>query len=47
MKRIVENLKKVKTLQSNLPHFTPEDDYIIPGNSKAIFIRGNKNTEAM
>ncbi|MDD7451025.1 MAG: ion channel [Treponema sp.] len=41
MEKIVANLKKVKTLQSNLPHFTPEDDYIIPGNSKAIFIHGN------
>lgn len=41
MEKIVANLKKVKTLQSNLPHFTPEDDYIVPGNSKAIFIHGN------
>ena len=41
MEKIVANLKKVKTLQSNLPHFTPDDDYIVPGNSKAIFIRGN------
>ena len=45
MEKIVANLKKVKTLQSNLPHFTPEDDYIIPGNSKAIFIHGNNTVK--
>lgn len=41
MEKIVANLKKVKTLQSNLPRFTPDKNYIIPGNSKAIFIHGN------
>ena len=34
------NLKKVKTLRSNIPMFNPPDDYVIPDSSKAIFIRG-------
>ena len=37
----VSNLKKVKSLKSNLPVFAPKDDYIIPKNAKAIFIHGN------
>lgn len=40
MEKIVSNLKKVKTLQSNLPKFNPSDNYIIAGNSKGIFIHG-------
>lgn len=43
MEKIVTNLKKVKTLQSNLPRFTPSDDYIIPANCKGIFIHGNNH----
>lgn len=43
MEKIVSNLKKVKTLQSNLPKLTPSDDYIIPANCKGIFIHGNNN----
>jgi len=39
MEKIVANLKKVKTLRSNLPNFAPADDYIIPDNAKAIFIQ--------
>ena len=38
---VVTNLKKVKSLKSNLPVFAPKDDYIIPRNAKAIFIHGN------
>ena len=38
---VVNNLKKVKSLKSNLPVFAPKDDYIIPKNTKAIFIHGN------
>lgn len=45
MAKIVTNLKKVKTLKSNLPNFIPEDDYIIPNSSKAIFIYGNKKAD--
>ena len=40
MEKIVSNLKKVKTLRSNIPVFNPPDDYVIPDSSKAIFIRG-------
>lgn len=39
MQKIVSNLKRVKSLKSNLPNFAPADDYIIPDNSKAIFIQ--------
>ena len=39
MEKIVSNLKKVKTLKSNIPVFNPTDDYIVPESSKAIFIR--------
>lgn len=46
MEKIVSNLKKVKTLQSNLPKFTPSDDYIIPANCKGIFIHGNSTPVA-
>lgn len=41
VEEVVSNLKKVKSLQSNLPVFAPKDDYIIPKNAKAIFIHGN------
>ena len=40
MEKIVANLKKVKTLKSNIPVFNPPGDYIIPESSKAIFIHG-------
>ena len=42
MEKIVANLKKVKTLKSNIPVFNPADDYAIPESSKAIFIHGRK-----
>ncbi len=41
MEKIVANLKKVKTLKSNIPVFNPPSDYVIPESSKAIFIHGN------
>ena len=40
MEKIVANLKKVKTLKSNIPVFNPPEDYVIPESSKAIFIHG-------
>ena len=40
VEEVVSNLKKVKSLKSNLPVFAPKDDYIIPNNAKAIFIHG-------
>ena len=46
MEKIVANLKKVKTLKSNIPVFNPPSDYVIPESSKAIFIHGNYSKEA-
>ncbi|MBR6078877.1 MAG: potassium channel protein [Treponema sp.] len=40
VKKIVDNLKKVKTLKSNDPVFAPDDETIILANSKAIFVKG-------
>ncbi|MBQ7157996.1 MAG: NAD-binding protein [Treponema sp.] len=40
MEKIVLNLKKIKTLRSNVPVFNPPDDYVIQESSKSIFIRG-------
>ena len=37
---IVESLKKVKTLKSNDPVFTPSDDFVIQPYAKAIFVKG-------
>ena len=45
MEKIVANLKKVKTLKSNIPVFNPANDYIIPESSKAIFIHANARGE--
>ncbi|MBO7122981.1 MAG: NAD-binding protein [Treponema sp.] len=45
MEKIVANLKKVKTLKSNIPVFNPPSDYVIPESSKAIFIHGNYTKE--
>lgn len=38
MQGIVDNLKKIKLLQSNKPVLVPSDDYVIPQNAKAIFV---------
>ena len=45
MEKIVSNLKKVKSLKSNLPVFSPSDEYVIARNSKAIFIRGHSRND--
>ena len=37
---IIGGLQKVKTLVSNDPLLTPPNDFIVPKNSKAIFVRG-------
>ncbi len=41
MEKIVANLKKIKSLKSNVPVFNPPGSYVIPESSKAIFIHGN------
>ncbi len=46
VEKIVANLKKVKTLKSNLPNFAPADSYVIPDNAKAIFIQRSTDDEA-
>lgn len=40
--KVVDNLKKVKTLKSNQPVLTPEDDFVILPFTKAIFVKGKK-----
>ena len=40
VKKIVDNLKKVKTLKSNEPILTPPADFVIQKFTKAIFVRG-------
>ena len=47
IKKIVENLKKIKHLKSNDPVIAPSASYIIKPNSRAIFImgRGGKNAD--
>jgi voltage-gated potassium channel len=40
IKKIVDNLKKVKTLKSNETRLTPPNDFIIQKNTKAIIVRG-------
>lgn len=37
---VISNLQKVKLLKSNEPVLAPKNDFIIPKNSKAIFVRG-------
>ena len=39
VKKIVDELKKVKLLKSNEPILCPAPDYLIPKNAKAIFVR--------
>lgn len=41
VKKIVDNLKKVKTLKSNEPVLVPQPDFIIQKNTKAIFVKSN------
>lgn len=40
IKKIVDNLQKVKTLQSNEPVLTPPENFIITPSAKAIFVKG-------
>lgn len=40
IKKVVDNLKKVKTLKSNKVLLTPAEDFVIQPNTKAIFIKG-------
>lgn len=46
VKMVIDDLKKVKTLKSNEPILTPRNDFVIPKNAKAIYIRG-KNKESL
>lgn len=41
--KVVDNLRKVKTLKSNHPVLTPEDDFLILPFTKAIFVKGKKS----
>lgn len=45
VKKIVGNLKKIKTLKSNDPLLVPSDDFIIQSNTKAIFVRGKTSSK--
>lgn len=36
--KLVDNLKKVKSIASNQPNLHPDDDYIVPGHSIAVVI---------
>lgn len=42
MNDIIGGLKKVKSLKSNEPMFTPPNDFVVPKNAKAIYVRGKK-----
>ena len=39
---IIGSLQKVKTLVSNDPMLTPPNDFVVPKNARAIFVRGKK-----
>ncbi|MBB5219900.1 voltage-gated potassium channel [Treponema rectale] len=41
IKKVIDELKKVKSIKSNSPLLTPDDNFIIPPFTKAIFVRGN------
>lgn len=42
---IIDGLQKVKTLVSNDPVFTPANDFIVPKNAKAIFVKGKQEAQ--
>ncbi len=44
---VISNLKKVKTLKSNDPFLTPPNDFVIPKNSRAIYIRGKCESDSL
>lgn len=43
--KVIGNLQKVKSLKSNEPVFVPKAGFVIPRNSKAIFVRGKNNAQ--
>jgi len=43
--KVVDNLKKVKSLKSNEPVLTPQDSYVIPPFTKAIFVKGKPSKD--
>lgn len=43
VKMVIDDLKKVKTLKSNDPLIKPGNDFIIPKNAKAIYVRGKSS----
>ena len=43
VKKVVDNLKKIKTLKSNDPILVPADDFVIQPHTKAIFVKGKKD----
>lgn len=42
VKDVIERLQKVKNLKSNEPRLTPEPDFVIYKNTKAILVKGKK-----
>ncbi|WP_294431382.1 NAD-binding protein [uncultured Treponema sp.] len=46
VKKIVGNLKKIKTLKSNDPLLVPADDFVIQPHTKAIFVKGKKTVSS-
>ena len=45
VKKVISNLKKVKTLKSNEPLLTPSENFVIQKNTKAILVKGKKLEE--
>lgn len=45
VKKVINNLKKVKTLKSNEPLLTPPESFVIQKNTKAILVKGKKIIE--
>ncbi len=39
---VIQELQKVKTLVSNEPLLTPDNEFIVPKNARAIYVRGKK-----
>ena len=42
VKDVIERLQKVKNLKSNEPRLTPDPDFVIYKNTKAILVKGKK-----
>ncbi len=45
VKKVISNLRKVKTLKSNEPVLTPPDGFVIQRNAKAILVKGKRILE--